>query len=249
MSTQIEAIVLKSFDYQDHHKIVKMISPSHGLFSVFVGYANKKKSRYRALAEPLSLVTVNLKVPRSHEGPSDERGGLYYLVHGEILDSFYDLKINYELVMMFYELVEIILKGDIDLYHLPHAYRTLKDVLKVDGENQIQFRFGVVIFKAKMMASIGVLPAVDGCVGCGGTEKIVTASVSEGGLICESCYTGSGIWLVTDLIPLWRALFKLPTEHLLQLEVSDLEVENLETWMMAYYEGYSNIRFAKRLTI
>ena len=243
MSTQIEAIVLKSFDYQDHHKIVKMISPSHGLISVFVSYANKQKSRYRALSEPLSFVTVNVKIP------SDERGGLYYLIHGEILDSFYELKINYELVMMFYEMVEIIMRGDIDLYHLPYAYRTLKGILEIDGENEIQFRFGVVVFKAKMMAPVGLLPAIDGCVGCGTTSKIVTASVSEGGLICENCYTGSGIWLATDLIPLWRALFKAPVERLLQLDVGVLEVEILETWMKSYYEGYSNIRFAERLTI
>ena len=243
MSTQIEAIVLKSFDYQDHHKIVKMISPSHGLISVFVSYANKKKSRYRALAEPLSHVSINVKIP------SDERGGLYYLVYGEILDSFYHLKVNYELVMMFYEMAEVIMKGDIDLYHLPFAYRTLKCVLEIDGENEWQFRLGVVVFKAKMMASIGVLPAIDGCVGCGATSKIVTASVSEGGLICENCYTGSGIWLATDLIPLWRGLFKLPVERLVQLDIGESEVEVLETWMKSYYEGYSNIRFAKRLTI
>ena len=241
MSTQIEAIVLKSFDYQDHHKIVKMISPSHGLISVFVGYANKKKSRYRALAEPLSLVTVNVKVP------SDERGGLYYLVHGDILNSFYELKVDYELVMMFYELVEIILRGDLDVYHLPYAYRTLKSVLEVDGDDALRFRFGVVVFKAKMMVAVGVLPAVDGCVSCGTTSKIVTASVSEGGLICEACYAGSGIWLQVDLIPLWRGLFKVSVERLLQLDIGESELEILENWMTAYYEGYSNIRFAKRL--
>ena len=240
---QLEAIVLKSFDYQDHHKIVKLISPSHGLISVFVSYANKRKSRYLKLTEPLTCVTINVKMP------SCERGGLYYLVHGEIIDSFYELKIDYEKVMMFYEMAEVIIRGDIDEYHLPYAYKILKAVLRVDAIDDMKFRFFVVVFKAKMMVAIGLLPAIDGCVGCGQVSRIVTASVSEGGLICAECYSGNGIWLQADLIPLWRALFKLSIKRLFLLDVKEFEVDVLETWMKSYYEGYSNIRFAKRLGI
>jgi len=242
VSTQLEAIVLKSFDYQDHHKIVKMISPSHGLISVFISYANKKKSRYRALAEPLTCINVSVKVP------SDERGGLYYLVHGDIIDPFYELKIDYEKIMMFYEMAEIIIRGDIDQPHLPYAYRTLQSILMIDTTaDKLKFRFGVVIFKAKMMAAVGLLPAIDGCVGCGRASKIVTASVSEGGLVCAHCYTGDGIWVAAELIPLWRGLFKVPIERLIMLDMGVSEVAILETWMKAYYEGYSNIKFAERL--
>jgi len=244
VSTQLEGIVLKSFDYQDHHKIVKMISPSHGLISVFVGYANKKKSRYRALAEPLTCVSVNVKTP------TDERSSLYYLVHGDIVDYFYELKVDYEKIMMFYEMAEIIIRGDIDDYYLPYAYRTLQSILKIFATvDTLRFRFGVVIFKAKMMAAIGLLPAIDGCVSCQTTNKIVTASVSEGGLICETCYAGDGIWISAALVPLWRGLFKGPIERLVMLDVGIAEVEVLETWMKAYYESYSNIRFAERLEV
>jgi DNA repair protein RecO (recombination protein O) len=111
----------------------------------------------------------------------------------------------------------------------------------------MKFRFGVILFKAKMMTVLGIVPMVDGCVSCGRTRKIVTASVSEGGLVCEDCYTGDGVWLATDLIPLWRALFKIPVEHLVKLDVGGADVEVLEGWIMAYYEGYSNVKFAKRL--
>jgi DNA repair protein RecO (recombination protein O) len=240
VSTQLEAIVLKSFDYQDHHKIVKMISPSHGLISVFMSYANKKKSRYRALAEPLTCVMINVKVP------SEERGGLYYLVHGDIVDSYYELKLDYEKIMMFFEMAELIIRGDIDEYHLPYAYRTLKAVLEVDATDDLKFRFGVVVFKAKMTVVVGLLPAIDGCVGCSATSKIITASVTAGGLVCQACYAGDGIWISADLIPLWRALFKLPIERLVTLDVDNSHVCVLETWIKSYYEGYSNIRFANR---
>jgi len=241
--TQFEAIVLKSFDYQDHHKIVKMISPSHGLISVFMSYANKKKSRYRALAEPLTCVTIHARTS------SDERGGLYYLVHGDVSDNFYELKVDYEKVMMFYEMAELMMRGDIDTYHLPYAYRTLKDVLEMRAPDDIKFRLGVVAFKAKMMIAVGLLPAIDHCVSCGTTNKIVTASVNEGGLVCEACYADDGIWILADLIPLWRALFKVPIERLITLDVDEADVTVLETWVKSYYEGYSNIRFAKRLEI
>ena len=241
MNAQIEAIVLKSFDYQDYHKIVKLISPSHGLISVFISYANQKKSRYRALAEPLTLVTMTVKSPRT------ENDGLFYLVHGDIQDGFYDLKMDYEKVMYFYEMAQIIISGDIDLGELPYAYRTLKGVLEAEAATSFDLGLGVVIFKVKMMVATGITPAVDGCVECGRTNEIVTASVSAGGLICASCYTGDGIWLATELISLWRGLFKLPLDSLFQLEVGGEELELLETWMNSYYEMYSNVRFAKKL--
>ena len=240
MSIVLEAIVLKSFDYQDHHKIVKMISPSHGLISVFVSYANKKKSRYRAIAE--ALTCVNITVRESNEG----QGGLYYLVHGDIIDSYYDWKMDYQLIMMFYEMAEIIIKGDIESLHLPHVYRTLKAVLNIAATDGLKIQWGVVAFKGKMLIATGITPAFNGCVSCGGVKKIVTASVSEGGLICEDCYTGDGIWLKTDFIPLWRALFMAPMDRLLALGVTKDQVEALECWMLAYLEGYSNIKFMNR---
>ncbi|MCL1990335.1 MAG: DNA repair protein RecO [Defluviitaleaceae bacterium] len=243
MSIQLEGIVLKSFDYQDHHKIVKLISPSHGLISVFVSYANQKKSKHRSLVEPCTCVTLHVKAP------SHEHGGLYYLVQGDAIDSFYELKVDYEKVMMFYEMVEIMIKGDVDEIHLPYAYRLLKEILTCHATDLLTFRFLIVIFKAKMLVAVGLQPAIDGCISCKQRHDIVTASVSEGGLVCKVCYTGSGIWLTADLIPLWRGLFKGPIKRLAMLDVTTSQVELLETWMKSYYEGYSHIRFAKRLVI
>ena len=243
VSMQLEAIILKNFDYQDHHKIAKMISPSHGLISVFVSYANKKKSRYQVLAEPLTRVMIHVKAPRA------EQEGLYYLVYGDIVNSYYELKGDFELVMMFYEMVKIIIRGDIDMYHLPYVYRLLRDVLEVEMVDVKKFKFGVLAFKAKMLAVLGILPAIDSCVACRQTSKIVTASVSEGGLVCADCYAGDGIWLAVDLITLWRALFKVPIKRLITLDIKNSEVMAFETWIKSYYERYSNIKIEKRLEI
>ena len=243
MSVQIEAIVLKNFDYQDHHKIVKMISPSHGLISVFVSYANKKQSRYRMIAEPMTKVMITVK------SPTNDPNGLYYLVHGDVMESFYELKIDYELVMMFYEMAQIVLQGDLEMGVVPYAYRTLASVMEAAMATPDVFRLGVVGFKAKLMEPVGIVPAIDGCVECETTSKIVTASVSAGGLICENCYADDGIWLAAELIPLWRGIYKYPLDRVLNLQVSEGELEALEQWMISYYEGYSNIKFTKRLGI
>jgi DNA repair protein RecO (recombination protein O) len=243
MSTQLEAIVLKNFDYQDHHKIVKMISPSHGLISVFVSYASRKNSRYRMISEPLTMVTITVKSPR-------EGKDMYQLVHGDVIDGFYDLKIDYEKVMMFYEMATIILKGDLQEAELPYAYRTLVSVLEAGTatEPDYLFRWRVVAFKAKLTVAVGIAPAVDGCVDCGTKSNIVTASATAGGLICEHCYSGDGIWVTTDLITLWRSLFKLPLNDLFELEITESELVVFETWMKSYYEGFTNIKFANRLS-
>lgn len=243
MSTQIEAIVLKSFDYQEHHKIIKVISPSHGLISIFVGYANKRKSRYRALTEPLTLITLNAKEP------TQPQNGLYFLVHGDVLDAFYELKVDYQSIMMFYEMAEIILKGDMEPQFLPFIYRTFKDVLMFPTTYLETLALGVIVFKAKSLVPLGIGPASDACLKCHSKKNIVTASVTEGGLICSACYRGGGIWLKPENIPLWRALFKVPTSKFATVEITAAQIEELEIWFKSYYETYTAIRFLKRLNI
>ena len=243
MSIQLEAIVLKSFDYQEHHKIVKMISPSHGLISVFINYANKKKSRMLAIAEPLTCVLINVKESNS------QTGGLFFLQHGDVIDPFYEIKMEYDLIMLFYEMAQIIVRGDIEEIHLPYIYRTLKAILSAPFKNPSSLRYGVVIFKAKITASLGIAPMVDCCVGCGGIKNIITASATEGGLICQSCYKSTGIWIKPDLVNIWRALFKSPVDKLLSLEISDDQLEILEIWFKSYYEFYSNIRYKRTIEI
>jgi len=248
LNTQLEAIVLKRFDYQEHHKIVKMLSPSHGLISVFAGYASKRKYRYAAILEPLTIVSLDVKMPTVNQ----RQGDFYYLNYGDIIKNFHEIKCDYELIMLFYEMVKIIISGDINKEHFPQVYQNLKAVLEAytadaNCDDELKFRFLVVAFKAKMLASMGILPATDGCVSCQTKKMIVTASVIEGGLICANCYQASGIWLATDSISLWRALFKLPIKRLVALAISESQVCILEAWMKSYYEAYSNIKFAKRL--
>jgi len=101
---------------------------------------------------------------------------------------------------------------------------------------------------AGWFAPIVIKPSVDGCVDCGTKNNIVTASATSGGLVCADCYQGDGIWITTDLITLWRSLFKLPINDLLKLEITESEVVVFERWMTSYYEGFSNLKFAERLS-
>ena len=179
--------------------------------------------------------------------PDADSGGLYYLVHGEILDSFYELKIDYEKVMLFYEMAEVILKGNIDNDHLPHAYRLFKSVLNLTEPGVFKFRLAISHFKYRMLLLLGVMPVVDHCVSCGVTERIVTPSIQRGGLVCESCYDHEEILLSSYMIPLWRILFKANLQQLLSVPINETELEFLEIWIASYYENYTGIRFAKRL--
>jgi len=242
MSMQIEALVLNSFDYQEYHKIIKVISPTHGLFSVFVGYANKGKSRYRALVEPLTKVQLYLRPPLKVDG-------LYTLLSGEIEDALYNIKSDFEITYLALELVDILLKSNLDDKEYLYFYRILNELLTYEILTVAKFIFGMTIFKAKLTLILGISPAIDCCVNCGSVSKIITACVTEGGLICEVCYRNTGIWLNPKDIPLYRAFFKYPLKKLLELEVSPEEIQELENWLNNYLNTYTNIKIKPRLSL
>ena len=49
MAIEVEGIILKSFNYGEHHKIVKVLTENQGVIGVFVQNANKVNTKKSAL--------------------------------------------------------------------------------------------------------------------------------------------------------------------------------------------------------
>lgn len=45
MAIEVEGIILKSFNYGEHHKIVKVLTENQGVIGVFVQNANKVNTK------------------------------------------------------------------------------------------------------------------------------------------------------------------------------------------------------------
>jgi len=229
---EAEGIILKSFSYGDHHKIIRVLTDKYGLIGIFVTNASKPRSRYSSLAQPLVLATFALK-------ENSGEGDLHFLYNGEVENYFHRLKMDYENVAYFYHMTEIILKGDLERQAHPYLFALLKKILLL-AEDGVSMALLNIAFLLKMLPLLGIRPSLDCCSGCGTTENIVAASVFQSGIICSSCYAPKEKILIdAKMIPILRAMEKVELEKLREVELEEKQQEALQLFLEAWYESYS----------
>ena len=234
MAMEAEGIILKTFDYGDHHKIMRVLTDRYGMIGIFVTNASKPRSRYSALAQPLVLASFTLK-------ESAGEGDLFFLYGGEVENYFHRLKLDYEGVAYFYQMSEIILKGDMDQGAGGYLFALLKKILLL-GDDGVSMALLNIYFMLKVLPLLGIRPTLDCCTGCGTTENIMMASVSQGGLVCNSCFRpGEKILIDAPKIPLLRAMERVDPQRLRDVSVDSVQLEGLQLFLENWYESYSGI--------
>lgn len=235
MLNQTEGIILKSFNYGEHHKIIKILTPSLGVIGVFVTGANKVGAKKSVLVEPLTLAHFNLK--QTTNAGSD----LYYLASGDALEYFLDLKLDYEKVSYFYYMAEIIIKGLHGGEDSAYVYRLLKKILLLADAGTSMYLLSL-IFQLKMLPVLGIEPALDCCVTCGTVERIVMLSVALGGMVCANCkQLNEPLIIDAPLIPIVRAMAKVDLENFPEIELEPELLKPIEHFLESYYDSYSGL--------
>ena len=242
MSTSVEGIVLKSFNYGEHHKILKVITHHHGIIGVFVQNANRTNNKKSALVQPVTCAHFNLKQSNSTSG------GLYYLYNGEVINHYLNVKLDYEAMIYIYLVIEIVLKGlkseeDVSYYHV---YEMLKTVLDL-AEQGVSSQLLAIVFQFKMLTILGIEPQLDCCANCHKTQQIVMLSITGGGLMCERCVNvQEPILIDASLIPLVRALARVNLAALAEVEVEQEFLTTISTFLTYYYEQYAGFHLSTK---
>ena len=116
MALDVEGIVLKSFNYGEHHKIVKVLTEEKGVIGVFVQNANKVNTKKSALVQPLTCARFNLNY--SHQANSD----LYFAYSGDVIEYYLNLKLNYEHMAYFYCIISVPKKNILETLGLKNIF-------------------------------------------------------------------------------------------------------------------------------
>lgn len=243
MAFDVEGIILKNFNYGEHHKIIKVLTENMGVIGVFVQNANKVNTKKSALVQPLTCARFNLK-------PSTNANSeLYYLYSGDVVDHYLNLKMDYESIAYFYFMIELILKGVPSDEYNAYVYQMLKQFISSANEGYDPYLLSL-IFQFKMMPILGIEPILNQCAVCGTTEHIATLSVRQGGLVCARCLNQEEQILIdAPLIPIVRALYRVDIYLLPDVELESELLKPIEQFLDAYYETYLglNLRTKKFL--
>lgn len=173
-----EAFVLRTHSFRSSSLVVTLYSKEFGKLK---GVA--KGVRKEALANPSSYEPFTLVEIVFYE---KIRSDLHLISEVSILESFEGLRSNLEALAVAYYLAELV--DQLTEPHDPHE--------RIFGLLDFSFRhlptldphFVTRFFEIQLLSEIGLLPNLEGCLGCGGPiAGKFYFSARQGGLFCQNC--------------------------------------------------------------
>lgn len=242
---KIKAVIIKTQDYGETHKIVTLYSKKIGKFSAIARGAKKTKSRMAAVTQPFIYGEFFVYI----------NSGLSTIQQGEIINSFRAIREN--IIKTAYtayiaELTDKILnqkQPDIELYD--QFFHTLEYI----SENE-NAEIPVMMYELKLYERGGFAPVVDRCVNCGNQDNLTSFSIREGGLLCTACqkldpYTFN---LTPSIAKILSVFLYVGLERVGNISIKKENEVMLRNLLDQYYDQYGGYllksrRFLKQLDL
>ena len=174
-------IVLRTYKLGEADRIVVLFTAEHGKVRAVAKGVRKTKSRFGGRLEPLNHLSLLLYQGRE----------LDIVNQCETIDSPAPLLTDLDRLTQGLALVEAVDQVAMDREPMPDLYRMLVGALRT-----LEAQFSPLVvpgFYWKLLASEGVRPELDVCVGCGAEEPLVAFDMHEGGVLCRTCRRGRPI--------------------------------------------------------
>jgi DNA repair protein RecO (recombination protein O) len=183
----LDAIVLQAFPYSETSKILRLLTPSHGVQSVIAKGARRPRSRFGGILEPFTdgAATFYLRANRDLHNLSEfdlsrSRQGL-----GGDLVRFGAASLLAEMVLR--------TASEVAAPEVFDRVRASLNELETAPAGRIE---AVALAEAwALVTTLGFGPSLDLCVACGGElpgEESLFLDYSAGGIYCGLCPGGGG---------------------------------------------------------
>lgn len=174
-------VVLRTYKLGEADRIIVLLTAGHGKVRAVAKGVRKTKSRFGGRLEPLCHLSLLM-----HEGRN-----LDVVSQVDTIDSPAPLLSDLDRLTQGLAMVEVVDQVAMDREPAPALYRMLVGALRTLGTRPSPVV--VPAFYWKVLASEGVQPQLDSCVGCGAAEPdavLVAFDMHEGGVLCRSCRRG-----------------------------------------------------------
>lgn len=175
-----EGIVLNEMRFKETSKILNIYTKKFGRISVMAKGAYRAKSKLIAHTQPFSYSEYQLYKGRS----------FYYINEASVIESFYDIRERIERVVCGFYILELLNRSTPEEEPNEVLFLLLEKSLTIlSGLNDDFLKF-IIAFELKYISFLGYRPYIERCVSCGSKElSNIKFSISEGGIICDNCFT------------------------------------------------------------
>jgi len=169
-------------DFRDTSLIVTLFTKEYGKIKAIVKGVKKEGMFELAYFEVLNHLDIVFYEKKKTE--------LHLLSESYLINSMTGVRNSFQRISLAYYLVELI-----DVLYEPHqishfVFDSLQKTLKqMEGDGYI---FWVALLELQLLNESGLMPRIDSCVKCSGSElQDYFWSSKQGGLLCESCAKSS----------------------------------------------------------
>jgi DNA repair protein RecO (recombination protein O) len=182
MEATEKALVLRVGRFREADAWVRLLTPSHGVFTAFAFGGLRSRRRFLGCLDPLNLVLFSIT--------SDKRGAYQRLTEGTLLNGFQALKRNKALVGQAVNCIKFIEAIEPGADDGRIAFGLLVDLLETLADQQPEGDLFPLLFRARLIFTMGFTPDFLSCSRCGavlnGAGKVLF-SVESGQVTCSAC--------------------------------------------------------------
>lgn len=178
-----KGVVIKETQYNDNDKILTVLTDEYGKISCIAKGAKKTNS---ALLAPCQFLVCSEFV--LYKGTN-----FYHINSAEIIDTFYNLRIDYDKLQIAYEVTKVLIQTVCEGEESKDILSLFLNTLYVIENKDMPSNLVLSIFKLKLISLLGYMPDVVTCNVCGQTmlnkeEKNYYYSVIDNSACCANCY-------------------------------------------------------------
>lgn len=177
MVTDTEAIVLRQVKTLNGRRMLLLFSRKFGKISVGTSLTEGGRNKSALALRPFTYGRYELFKSREN----------YSLDNGQVIRSFYSLGEDLDKYMAGSYVMELTEKLLADDLPQPRLFALLLEFLENLERRSAKHDTLVMAYMVKALDIMGTMPELDECCVCGCREVKRFFSVSEGGMLCESC--------------------------------------------------------------
>lgn len=174
------AIVLSRENFGEADQYIQLLTQNWGVITVLAKSARKSKRRYVGGLDIFCHNEVFLR------GDPKERP---YLIELAVLNSFPGMRDNFEKMMVGGKVVQWVRRLADVATPMPAVYSLLGQTLAlIEKETRLdRLELLTLLFKLKLLSTLGLKPRLDACVRCGEEVVEILFDIPAGGAVCRRC--------------------------------------------------------------
>lgn len=181
---KVKGVVIKEIPYKENDKIITLMTDSLGKISCMARGAKKTNSALLASCQLLVYSEFVL-----YKGTS-----FYHINSAEIIDTFYNLRIDLDKLERAYEITKSLNNLVYENQETEGVLSLYLNTLFVIANKEMSFNYVQSVFRLKLLALLGYSPSIVKCVNCN-THMIEKEqdnnyyySYNMNNVLCSECY-------------------------------------------------------------